>query len=149
MEAKKVNFDTVEETNEEMLEFLKQFKTEEPKLENEVRAMCKMGFISQEYFDTLALKQFDDDVIFWKDLTVDVIFKVEQSYPVQTKWGKQLVLVLSTYEGTILRVYATAAIKKALKNSSETTTYIRSLGAKRIATNTGNRKYHDFDIVVV
>ena len=129
-----------------MLEFLKQFKAEEA---NENEVTCKMGFISQEYFNTLAPKQFNDDVIFWKDLPVDVIFKVEQSYPVQTKWSEQLVLVLSTYEGTILRAYATTVIKKALKNSSETTTYIRSLGAKRIVTNSGNRKYHDFDIVVV
>ena len=114
-------------------------------------AMKKESFITTEDFNALTAPHFQEETIFWKDLPIQVIFKVEHVYLLQTKWGKQLVLVLTNHEGKIFQVYATNPIKNELKDIGKnlaTTTYIKSLGEKKITTNTGNRKYYDYEIVL-
>ena len=114
--------------------------------------MKKEPFITTEDFDALSSPIFQEEIIFWKDLPIQVIFRVEHVYLVQTKWGKQLALVLTNHEGKVFQVYATNPIKNELKDfgkSITTTTYIKSLGENKIATNTGNRKYYDYEIVLV
>ena len=116
-------------------------------------AMKKEVFITTEDFNALTAPHFQEEIIFWKDLPVQVIFRVEHVYLVQTKWAKQLVLVLTNHDGKVCQVYATHPIRHELKdfskNPATTATYIKSLGEKKIATNTGNRKYYDYEIVIV
>ena len=115
-------------------------------------AMKKELFITTEDFNALTAPIFQEETIFWKDLPIQVIFRVEHVYLLQTKWGKQLVLVLSNHDGKIIQVYATNPIKNELKDFAKditTTTYIKSLGEKKITTNTGNRKYFDYEIAIV
>ena len=115
-------------------------------------AMKKEVFITTEDFNALTAPNFQEETIFWKDLATQVIFRVEHVYLVQTKWCKQLVLVLTNHEGKVFQVYATNPIKNELKdfgkNLTTTTYYIKSLGEKKITTNTGNRKYYDYEIVL-
>ena len=117
-------------------------------------AMKKEPFITTEDFDALTSPIFQEEMmLFWKDLPIQVIFRVEHVYLVQTKCGKLLVLVLTNHEGKVFQVYATNPIKNELKDFGKsgvtTTTYIKSLGEKRRATNAGNRKYYDYEIVLV
>ena len=115
-------------------------------------AMKREAFITMEDFNVLTSPNFQEETIFWKDLPIQVIFRVEHVYLVQTKWGKQLVLVLTNDEGKVFQVYATNPIKNELKDfgkTTTTTTYIKSLGEKRITTNAGNRKYYDYEIAIV
>ena len=112
-------------------------------------AMNKEPFITTDDFDALCSPICQEEIMFWKDLPI----QVEHVYLVQTKWGKQLALVLTNHEGKIFQVYATNPIKNEVKDFGKsgvtTTTYIKSLGEKKIATNTGNRKYYDYEIVLV
>ena len=113
----------------------------------------KETFITTEDFDALSSPIFQEEIMSWKDLPNQVIFRVEHVYLVQTKWGKQLALVLTNKEGKVFQVYATNPIKNDLKDFGKTgvtsTTYIKSLGEKKRATNAGNRTYYDYDIVLV
>ena len=108
-----------------------------------------MEFIGNKDFTVLTSQQFNEDAIFWKDLPIGVIFRIDHVYPMEMKFGRQIVLTLVTHEDNVFRVFATPPIKKALKNfgKSLVTTYIKSLGIRRIATNSGNRKFYDFEIV--
>ena len=116
-------------------------------------AMNKEPFITTEDFDALSLPIFQEEIMFWKDLSIQVIFRVEHVYLVQTKWGKQLAFLLTNHEGKVFQVYATNPIKNKLKDFGKTgvttTTYTKSLGEKKIATNAGNQKYYDYEIVLV
>ena len=73
--------------------------------------MRKEPFITTEDFDALSSLIFQEEIIFWKDLPIQVIFRVEHVYLVQTSWGKQLALVLTNHEGKVFQVYATNPIK--------------------------------------
>ena len=54
---------------------------------------------------------FQEEIMFWK-----VIFSDEHVYLVQTKWGKQLALVLTNHDVKVFQVYATNPIKNELKD---------------------------------
>ena len=119
-------------------------------------AMKKETFITTEDFDALSSSSpiVQEEIMCWKDLPIQVIFRVEHVYLVQTKWGKQLALVLTNHDGKVFQVFATNPIKNELKDfgktgGTSTTYYIKSLGEKKRATNAGNRTYYDYDIVLV
>ena len=75
-------------------------------------AVKKELFITSEDFDALSSPIFQEEIMCWKDLPIQVIFRVEHVYLVQTKWGKQLTLVLTNHDGKVFQVYATNPIKK-------------------------------------
>ena len=111
-----------------------------------------MAFISKEDFEALAsTRRFEQKAICWKDLPIDVVFRVNQVLPTQTKWGGQLLLLLIDSDGYEFNVWSPHSVKKELKNFSQFlgTTYIKSLGEKERLTNTGKRKYYDFEIVLI
>ena len=110
-----------------------------------------MQFISDEDFEALAARRrFEQEAICWKDLPTDGVFRVNQVLPVQTKWGGQLLLLLINNEGYEIKVWSPHSVKKELKNFDRIhgITYIKSLGEKERITNTGKRKYYDFEVVL-
>ena len=66
--------------------------------------MKKGPFITTEDFDALSSPIFQEEIIFWKDLPIQVIFRVEHVYLIQTKWGKQLALGVDKSKGRKIRV---------------------------------------------
>ena len=108
-------------------------------------------FISDLNFERLVLEKSDDPkAMYWLDLPINIIYKIDDVFPVQTKLSKeQLLLQLSDKDGNVISVWTPDNLKIELKNLRGTN-YIKSLGLKECITNNGRkRKYFDYQIVSV
>ena len=82
----------------------------------------------------------------WKDLPINIVYRLDGVFPIQTKLSKEILLQLSDKDGYVISVWSPSNLKKALKTGYGTT-YIKSLGKKERITNSGKRKYFDYQIV--
>ena len=108
-------------------------------------------FISDLDFERLVLEKKDDPAaMYWIDLPINIIYKIDEVFPVQTKLRKeQLLLQLSDKHGNVISEWTPNNLKMVLKNLRGTN-YIKSLGCKECITNNGRkRKYFDHQIVSV
>ena len=59
-------------------------------------ACTRAHFITAEEFDAItSTLRYDEEAIFWRDLPVGVIYRVDQLYFAKTKSGKRFALVLT------------------------------------------------------
>ena len=111
-------------------------------------------FINDQDFESLAsVKRIGEEAINWKDLSLNVVYRVDVVLPLETKWGPQIILQLVDRDGNALKVWSPLSVKKAFKHLAKFNgkiVYIKSLGEKeRIADGGGKRKYHDFEIITI
>ena len=116
------------------------------------------NFITDQEFNQAVVQQHasggvaEEDIIFWSDVSTGVIYQIVHFYPYLSKFGKQYVLVLLSYEREYYYVYATNRIKQELKNFTNNncvTYYIKSLGKKVVSASSRKTTYYDFEVVVV
>ena len=111
------------------------------------------SFLSDENFEHLAAaKRVSEEAIDWKDLPMNIVFRVHALVPIQPKWGAQVILELKNREGEEFKVWAPSNVYKDLKSGMKLKgtedVYIKSLGQKEAKTNTGTKKrYYDFETV--
>ena len=89
--------------------------------------------------------------ISWRDLEVDVIYKIEEKREVlNTKYGSALILHISNVNGNSIQVWATKLIAKTLmpdgKEEMKLPCFIRPLGPKTCKMDK-SRSYYDFQIL--
>ena len=110
-------------------------------------------FITDEIFEELAApKRNMEDAINWCELPTHVIYQVKFVMPMPTKYGKQVLLVLISKEGSEIKVWAPTNVSKELKicTKSSNNTYIKSLGEKIARTSSGRKKrYYDFETAYI
>ena len=116
----------------------------------------KSLFISDINFQQLFEEKSQDEpqAMYWKDLPMNIVYRVDGIFPTETKLSKEILLQLSDKDGYIISVWAPSAgnLKNELKNlpGGAITTYIKSLGQKEYLTNNSvKRKYFDYQIVSV
>ena len=111
------------------------------------------SFLSDENFEYMAAaKRVSEEAIDWKDLPVDIIFRVLAMVPIHTKWGAHVILELTNREGVQFKVWAPNNVHKDLKSGMKlqgsADVYIKSLGQKEVTSAMGVRKrYYDFETV--
>ena len=115
----------------------------------------KSLFISDINFQKLVEERSEDEpqAMYWRDLPINIVYRVDGIVPIKTKLSKEILLQLSDKDGYNISVWAPAGnLKKELNNlpGGTTTTYIKSLGQKECVTNNSvKRKYFDYQIVSV
>ena len=111
------------------------------------------SFLSDENFEYMtAAKRESEEAIDWKDLPVDIVFRVHAIVPIQTKWGAQVILELKDREGVEYKVWTPNNVYKDLKSGMKLhgsgDVYIKSLGQKEAKSSMGTRKrFYDFETV--
>ena len=111
------------------------------------------SFLSDENFEYMAAaRRVSEEAIDWKDLPVDIIFRVLAIVPIRTKWGAQIIIELTNREGVQFKVWTPNNVHKDLKSGMKlqgsADVYIKSLGQKEVTSAMGVRKrYYDFETV--
>ena len=112
-----------------------------------------MPFLNDENFEHLAAaRRLSEEAIDWKDLPIDIVYRVHAIVPIRTKWGAQVILELKNREGVEFKVWTPNNVYKDLKSGMKLQgaddVYIKSLGQKEAKSSMGTRKrYYDFETV--
>ena len=115
----------------------------------------KSLFISDINFQKLVEERSQDEphAMYWKDLPINIVYRVDGIFPTETKLSKEILLQLSDKDCYAISDWSQSSgnLKKELKNlpGGALTTYIKSLGKKERITNSGKRKYFDYQIVSI
>ena len=111
-------------------------------------------FLSDTDFDQLAAtRDIAEEAIDWCDLPINVVYRVNEVVPVQTKWGARVIFKLVNREAVDIKVWTPLNVSRDVKSGMKlygTEAYIKSLGQKEVQTNGGKkRKYFDFQTVFI
>ena len=111
-----------------------------------------MSFPTDQEFDENKISN-NGDVLKWRDVPMNNVFKIEDSETIKTKFGKATILTLVGRYGTKYRCWSTSVISDTLKSKKKDPSfrgreiYIKSTGLKQSTTNPDN-EYYDFDLMV-
>ena len=114
-----------------------------------------ISFLSDQDFEYLtATKRVADEALDWRNLPINIVYRVHALVPIQTKWGAHVILELRSREGEEIKVWAPCNVSKDLKCgmklNSSADAYIKSLGQKETKTSAGAKKrYYDFETVFI
>ena len=105
-----------------------------------------MEFPTNENFDENKIS--NNDILKWRDIPMNTIFKIDDVSKINTKFGIGTILTLKDKKLDMYKCFATKTISDKLDecNLQDGSCYIRFLGLKESKTNTGN-KYYNFDIM--
>ena len=114
----------------------------------------KICFLSDDDFDYMvAAKHEAEEAIGWKVLPQNIVYRVEQMSPIQTKWGSRCILHLRNAMGQNIKVWAPSNLVRDLKsgfklNGKDCFAFIKSLGEKETnVVGEPKRKFFDFETV--
>ena len=119
---------------------------------NEFYIKKSMPFPTDQEFENNKISN-NGDVLKWRDVPMNTIFKIEDSEAIKTKFGKAIILTLIDRDDNTYRCWSTSVITDTLKSKKKDpsfkgkTLYIKSTGLKQSTTNPDN-KYYDFDLMV-
>ena len=88
-------------------------------------------FISDVNFEQLVITESEPEAMYWKDLPINIVYRLDGIFPIQTKLSKEILLQLSDKDGYVISVWSPSNLKKALK-SVYGTTYTKSLEKKNV-----------------
>ena len=150
---KVVKVEPIKQQKYEMADYFNNFSVEEHHLDQNYNNYDNVPelFISDLDFErSVAERKDDPEAICWTDLPINIIYKIDKVFPVQTKLRKeQLLLQLSDKHGNVISVWTPDNLKMVLKNLRGKN-YIKSLGRKECITNNGRKQtYFDYQIVSV
>ena len=114
----------------------------------------KLCFLSDDDFDNMvAAKHEAEEAIGWKVLPENIVYRVEQMTPIQTKWGSRCILHLRNIMGQDIKVWAPSNLVRDLKsgfklNGKDCLAFIKSLGEKETnVVGEAKKKFFDFETV--
>ena len=102
-------------------------------------------FISKADFDK-KVNESKIQIMSWKELTENKIYKIDSFTVKKTKYGNKDVLHLSDKEGEKTNVWSIDHLTKKLPKTIKNPIYVRPLGLKP-HSNDPSQKYHAFDFV--
>ena len=111
-------------------------------------------FLSDADFDQLSTtRDIAEEAIDWCDLAVNIVYRVQEVVPVQTKWGARVIFKLLNREGENIKVWAPLNVSRDVRSGIKLNgdqAYIKSLGQKEVQISGGKkRKYFDFQTVFI
>ena len=113
-------------------------------------------FLSNDDFDFMTTVKHDaEEAIGWKVLPENVIYRVEKTSPIQTKWGSRFIVQLRNVMGQDIKVWAPSNVVRDLKsgyklNGKDCIAFIKSLGERETnVIGEAKKKFFDFETVYV
>ena len=116
----------------------------------------RICFLSDDDFDCMVAAKHDaEEAIGWKVLPENVVYRVEKTSPVQTKWGSRFIIQLRNVMGQEMKVWAPSNVVRDLKsgyklNGKDCIAFIKSLGEKETnVIGEAKKKFFDFETVYI
>ena len=113
-----------------------------------------LAFISNADLDYMVTaKHAAEDAIGWKLLPENIVYRVENMSPIQTKWGSRCIIELLNAIGQTIKVWAPSNVVRDLKsgfklNGKDCIAFIKSTGEKEAnIVGEPRKKFSDFETV--
>ncbi len=106
-------------------------------------------FISAENFQKAAAEQSKNNVISWSDVPINTIYRINEISPEKTTYGAQLILKLTTLDGTNYRAWACSRLRdelEVLPERKKERLFIKPLGLCD-SMKFPDRKYHQYELI--